>query len=129
MDRRRTDLVPRRRRLLLTVGDQVEVATLSIDGSIVAYVVGLRDDKTYRVFDGHFDTAWARYSPGRLVEHAVLQSLIGEHRYEAVDWMLGVAAEKILAATGVRHELALRAGSHAAWQDETLSEAASPATQ
>ena len=51
-----------------TVGEQIEVATLGINDAIVAYVIGIRDGCTYRVFDGHFDTMWSRYSPGRLVE-------------------------------------------------------------
>ena len=94
-----------------TVGDQIEVATLGIEGAIVAYVVGIADGRTYRVFDGHFDTNWARYSPGRLIEHAVLQQLISDSRYDSVDWMLGVAPEKILVATGARSGLALTAAS------------------
>jgi diguanylate cyclase (GGDEF)-like protein len=103
-----------------TVGDQIEVATLGIDGAIVAYVVGICDGSTYRVFDGHFDTRWARYSPGRLIEHAVLQQLITDGRYESVDWMLGVAPEKILVATGARGTLALTAASQRVEQPEAL---------
>jgi len=101
------------RQLILahTVGDQVEVATLSINGSIVAYVVGICDATTYRVFDGHFDTQWARYSPGRLIEHAVLQHVIAEQKYDTVDWMLGVAAEKILVVSGASDAYRLTAGS------------------
>ncbi|HZX53236.1 MAG TPA: GNAT family N-acetyltransferase, partial [Ilumatobacteraceae bacterium] len=96
-----------------TVGDQVEVATLSINGSIVAYVVGICDGRTYRVFDGHFNTEWARYSPGRLVEHAVLQHVMSEQKYDTVDWMLGVAAEKILVVSGANDAIRLTAASHA----------------
>jgi len=94
-----------------TAGGQVEVATLSIEGAIVAYVIGLRDGHTYRVFDGHFDTLWARYSPGRLVEDAVLRRVIADERYSVVDWMLGVAAEKILSATGARDAVSITATS------------------
>ena len=54
------------------------------------------------MFDGHFDTLWARYSPGRLIECAVLQQLVAEDRYDTVDWMLGVASEKILVSTGAK---------------------------
>jgi diguanylate cyclase (GGDEF)-like protein len=110
-----------------TVGDQIEVATFGINGTIVAYVVGLRDDRTYRVFDGHFDTRWARYSPGRLIEHAVLQHVIGEERYETVDWMFAVAAEKILVATGASEGFTLSATSHVAEQREALEAAGSAA--
>ena len=110
-----------------TVGDQIEFATLRIHDAIVAYVVGIRDDKTYRVFDGHFDTHWARYSPGRLIEHAVLQHLVADCHYESVDWMLGVAPEKILVATGARNDLILRAASTRAKPQETPALAGSSA--
>ena len=118
------------RRLILahTVGGQVEVATLGIGGSIVAYVIGICDGTTYRVFDGHFNTRWARYSPGRLIEDAVLQRLISEGRYESVDWMLGVAPEKILVATGARGGFALTAASHAVAHHESLDVVGSTAT-
>jgi CelD/BcsL family acetyltransferase involved in cellulose biosynthesis len=110
------------RQLILahTVGDQIEVVTLSINDSIVAYVIGIRDDRTYRVFDGHFDTTWARYSPGRLIECAVLQHLSADDRYDTVDWMLGVAAEKILIATGAKDGVVLRAASHNAVRTDSL---------
>ena len=111
------------RQLILahTVGDQVEVATLGINDHIVAYVVGLRDGRTYRVFDGHFDTLWARYSPGRLIECAVLQHLVGEDRFDTVDWMLGVAAEKILVSTGASSARVLRAASPSAVRQDPLA--------
>ena len=94
-----------------TIGDQIEVATLGINESIVAFVIGIRDGRTYRVFDGHFDTAWARYSPGRLIECAVLQHLIDDQRHDTVDWMIGVAPEKIIVATGANEGLLLTAAS------------------
>ncbi|MEP7201076.1 MAG: GNAT family N-acetyltransferase [Ilumatobacteraceae bacterium] len=110
------------RQLILThtVGDQIEIATLSINGAIVAYVIGICDGKTYRVFDGHFDTNWARYSPGRLIEHAVIQRLITEGRYDSVDWMLGVAPEKILVTTGARRAVAITAAGQRVERREAL---------
>ena len=113
------------RQLILahTVGDQVEVATLDINDVIVAYVVGLRDGRTYRVFDGHFDTLWARYSPGRLIECAVLQHLVAEDRYDTVDWMLGVASEKILLSTGAKDALVLTAASTSAARHDPAASA------
>jgi diguanylate cyclase len=110
------------RRLILahTVGDQIEVATFGLKGAIVAYVVGIRDGTTYRVFDGHFDTHWARYSPGRLIEHAVLQHVIADDRFESVDWMLGVAPEKILVSTGARGGFGLTAASRSRVAPEAL---------
>ena len=115
------------RQLILnhTVGDQIEVATLGINDTIVAYVVGIDDGRTYRIFDGHFDTNWARYSPGRLIEHAVLQQLIGDDRYDSVDWMIGVAPEKILVATGAREGLMLTATSQDVRTPEPVIAAAS----
>ena len=114
------------RQLILshTVGDQVEVATLSINSTIVAYVVGICDGRTYRVFDGHFDTQWARYSPGRLIEAAVLQHVVAERKYDTVDWMLGVAAEKILVVSGASDAFKLSGASNLAAQ-RALASAAS----
>jgi diguanylate cyclase len=77
---------------------KVEVGTLHLDGELAAYVVALLDGDSYRIFDGHFDSDHARYSPGRLIEAAALERAAGSKRYRRFDWMTGVAADKILAA-------------------------------
>jgi hypothetical protein len=57
----------------------------------------------------------------------VLKQLVAEHRFEAVDWMIGVAPEKILVSTGARKQLTLTAASQRAEQHATLEVAASSA--
>ena len=77
---------------------EVEVATLRLDGELAAYVVSLLDGDAYRVFDGRCATAWARYSPGRLLETATLERALADDRFARVDWMNGCASEKLVAA-------------------------------
>ena len=74
----------------------VEISSVMIDGEVAGYVVGILDGNSYRVFDGHFETEYSRYSPGRLVEAAVLERAMLDPRFTELDWMAGVAAEKIL---------------------------------
>ncbi|HET7488399.1 MAG TPA: GNAT family N-acetyltransferase [Acidimicrobiales bacterium] len=77
---------------------EAEIATLRLDGHLAAYVVSLLDGSSYRVFDGRFSPAWARYSPGRLLETATLRRAAGGARWDEVDWMSGCASEKLLVA-------------------------------
>ena len=86
------------RRLVLAhaASGQVEISTLHIDDRIAGFVIGIIDDDLYRVFDGHFDSEFHRYSPGRIIESAVLERAMADARFAGLDWMAGVAAEKIL---------------------------------
>jgi hypothetical protein len=90
---------------------EVEVATLRLDGDVAAYVVSLLDGDAFRVFDGRCATASARYSPGRLLETAVLERTLADPRFARVDWMNGLASEKLLAANAVEHTEHLVAAS------------------
>lgn len=90
---------------------EVEVATLRLDGHLAAYVVSLLDGEALRVFDGRCSTVSARYSPGRLLETAVLERALAEPRFARVDWMNGLASEKLLAANAVEHTEHLVAAS------------------
>ena len=76
----------------------VEIATLRLDGQLAAYVVALLDGDVYRVYDGRMDSASAAYSPGRLIEAAALNRALSDPRFALLDWMSGVAAEKLLVA-------------------------------
>jgi diguanylate cyclase (GGDEF)-like protein len=76
----------------------VEITTLRLDGSMAAYVVALLDGDVYRVYDGRMHTEWAPYSPGRIVEAAALERAFADGRFSMLDWMSGVAAEKLLTA-------------------------------
>ena len=101
------------RRLVLNhaKSGQVEVATLSLDETIVAFVITFVDHSAHRVFDGHFSTDHARYSPGRLVEFAVLERAFADPNVTELDWMAGVAAEKLLVSNASVSRTKLHAGS------------------
>ena len=90
------------RRLVLAhaEGGLVEISSILIDDAVAGYVIAILDGSAYRIFDGHFDGAFGRYSPGRLVESAVLERAMIDPRFSELDWMAGVAAEKILVANG-----------------------------
>ncbi len=77
---------------------EVEIASLRLNGKLAAYVVALLDGNVYRVYDGRMNTEFKDYSPGRLIEAAALARAISDERYAVLDWMNGVAAEKLLTA-------------------------------
>jgi CelD/BcsL family acetyltransferase involved in cellulose biosynthesis len=77
---------------------EVEIATLRFDGVLAAYVVAILDGETYRIYDGRMNTDCQEYSPGRLVEAAALNRALTDPRFKVLDWMNGVAAEKLLVA-------------------------------
>ncbi|MBB2901851.1 CelD/BcsL family acetyltransferase involved in cellulose biosynthesis [Kineococcus radiotolerans] len=87
-----------------------ELAVLRLDGELAAYVVGVPGGERYGIFDGRFVTRWARFSPGRLLEHEVLQRAFADPGVEVVDWMTGVAPETLLAVSGTRRRLVVRRG-------------------
>lgn len=75
---------------------EVEIASLRLDGELAAYVVALLDGETYRVYDGRMNTEHQHYSPGRIIEAAALSRAISDERFAVLDWMSGVAPEKLL---------------------------------
>jgi diguanylate cyclase (GGDEF)-like protein len=77
---------------------EVEIASLRFDGQLAAYVVALLDGDVYRVYDGRMNSDWSSYSPGRLIEAAALNRALQDSRFTLLDWMSGVAAEKLLVA-------------------------------
>lgn len=90
----------------------LEVGTLSLAGQLAAYVVGFDDGRSYRVMDGRFVSAWGRYSPGRLLETAVLQRVIDDPAKQTLDWMTSIAPESLLVANAEEPVVALRARIH-----------------
>ncbi len=103
------------KRLVLAHGasGQIEISTMLIDGEIAGFVIGIIDDDAYRVFDGHFNSEYQRYSPGRIIESAVLERAVVDARFEGLDWMAGVAAEKILTSNHNEGRMQLVASSKA----------------
>lgn len=75
---------------------EVEIATLRLDGELAAYAVAILDGDTYRIYDGRMSTEHRDYSPGRIIEAAALGRAISDPRFTVLDWMSGVAAEKLL---------------------------------
>ncbi len=103
------------KRLVLAHGasGQIEVSTMLIDDDIAGFVIGIIDDDAYRVFDGHFNSEFHRYSPGRIIESAVLERAVVDARFDGLDWMAGVAAEKILTSNHNEGRMQLVASSKA----------------
>ncbi len=101
------------RRLVLShaASGQVEISSMLVDDEIAGFVIGIIDDDAYRVFDGHFNSEFHRYSPGRLIESAVLERAMVDARFEGLDWMAGVAAEKILTSNHNEGRMQLVASS------------------
>jgi hypothetical protein len=95
----------RRVEALLDLG--LEMARLTIDGQLAAYVLGVHDRTTYRLLDGRFVSAWGRYAPGRLLETAVLQRVLDTPTLDQLDWMTAVAPETLLAHTATSPMVAL----------------------
>lgn len=87
----------------------MEVATLTLDGELAAYVVGFDDGHAYRVMDGRFVSSWARYSPGRLLETAVLQRMVDDPAKTSLDWMTSIAPDSLLVANHVERVVTMRA--------------------
>lgn len=87
----------------------LEVGTLTFEGQLAAYVVGFDDGRSYRVMDGRFVSAWGRYSPGRLLETAVLQRMIDDPGKQTLDWMTSIAPESLLVANAAEPVVGLRA--------------------
>jgi CelD/BcsL family acetyltransferase involved in cellulose biosynthesis len=80
----------------LAAQGRLEVATSHIDGVLAAQVVGLVDGTTYRVLEGVLATKLSRYSPGRVLETAVLQRVLDDPSLGTLDWVTSVASEALL---------------------------------
>jgi Acetyltransferase (GNAT) domain len=82
-------------RNLIDVG-LLELAVLEIDGDLAAYTLGVVDGPVYRLLEGRFVTRWSRYSPGRLLELAVVERFLADSSLMTFDWMTAVAPESLL---------------------------------
>jgi hypothetical protein len=82
-------------RNLIDVG-LLELAVVEIDEDLAAYTLGVVDGSDYRLLEGRFVTRWARYSPGRLLELAVVERVLADPTITTFDWMTAVAPESLL---------------------------------
>jgi hypothetical protein len=116
----------RRLQYLLTSG-VVELATLHIDGRFAAYVLGLTDYPDYRVLEGRFVGEFARYSPGRMLEAAVVQRVLSDTDFERLDWMTATAPETLLATNASDEVVMLQVEMSASWGHRSGSSMTRPA--
>ena len=100
---------------------EIEIATLRFDGHLAAYAVAILDEDVYRIYDGRMSTEWENYSPGRLVEAAALQRALADQRFQVLDWMSGIAAEKLLTTNFAESRARLVATSGSRAMKPTMS--------
>ncbi len=101
-------------RALVKADTRLELAVLTIDGLFAAYVLGVVSGSSYQVLEGRFLTGWAKYSPGRLLEAAVIQRMLDDPTLQTVDWMTAVAPETLLAANDLDPMVIVRLSTAAA---------------
>ncbi len=94
-----------------TYTNELELATLTINDTIAAYVISLVDGSSYRILDGRMNGSFAEFSPGRILESATLERVIGDDAFTTFDWMTGVAPETILASNHWQERTSLRTTS------------------
>ena len=95
---------------------EVELATLHLDGRLAAYLVSFLDGDAYRIWDTRFDPRFAAFSPGHLLDRAVMQRVVADERIAVFDHMRGEEPHKFLTATEVVPARRLVAwSSPAAW--------------
>lgn len=97
----------------LAESGQLELATLHINKMFAAYALGIVDGPAYRLLEGRFETRWARYSPGRLLEAAVVQRMLDDPELTTLDWMTAVASDALIGLNDADPMVVLRmAGDH-----------------
>ena len=89
-------LIRQHRIRFLAGSGALELATLHIDGELAAYTLGFVDRAAYRLLEGRFVSRWARYSPGRVLEAAVVERALADGSIATFDWMTAVAPESLL---------------------------------
>ena len=92
----------------LAKAGKLELSTLHVDEVFAAYALGVVDGPVYRLLEGRFETRWARYSPGRLLEAAVVQRMLDDAALTTLDWMTAVAPEALLGTNDADPMVVLR---------------------
>jgi hypothetical protein len=75
------------------------MALLRCNGEIAGYVLAVAEPGVLRVLDGHCSPSWLRYSPGRMIEAALIHWAF-RHEITTIDWMSDIAPEAIIASNG-----------------------------
>jgi CelD/BcsL family acetyltransferase involved in cellulose biosynthesis len=95
----------------LAAAGRIEIYTLSLDGRLAAYFVGLRDGTVYHNWDGRISSAWPALSPGRLLRDELITLLLQDPEVTHIDWGRGELQHKMSAVTAVLPHVTLRAES------------------
>jgi len=90
-----------RRVVGMAAAGMLRLATLRIANELAAYVLGIDDGSTYSILEGRYVGQWARYAPGRVLEAAVLEPVVGSADLTTLDWMTAIAPETLLASNDV----------------------------
>jgi CelD/BcsL family acetyltransferase involved in cellulose biosynthesis len=85
----------------LAAAGQAEAWLLWLDGALGGYLIGVRDGRVYRLWDGRISSAWPELKVGRVLDSAVLAAALAEPELCELDWMRGEQEHKLQAATHV----------------------------
>jgi CelD/BcsL family acetyltransferase involved in cellulose biosynthesis len=105
---RRSDLDPPSRRAFyldmvraLAAAGQLDIWALRMDDALGAYVVGVRDGRSYRTLDARMADRWQAVSPGQILRTEMITRLLAEPGLAELDWMRGELRHKMQDATHV----------------------------
>lgn len=102
----------------------LEVMTLRLDGTLAAYMVGIPDAAVYRLWDGRISMRWPKARLGRLIDTAVIDSVLGQPHIVELDWLRGELPHKLEVSNAVMPTEQLLAESSAPvrWLDRSAVE-------
>ena len=80
---------------------EAEITELRIDGELAAYVIGLIDGRSYRMWDTKFSPRWGQYGVGTLVVEASLERALGDDAIEEYDFLRGILHYKMRLANDI----------------------------
>lgn len=71
------------------------IHTLTIDNVLAAYVIGLRDHRVHRVWDGRVGVGYERYRAGIACTWRMREDAQADPSVDTLDWLRGINPEKI----------------------------------
>jgi CelD/BcsL family acetyltransferase involved in cellulose biosynthesis len=80
---------------------QLDVWVLRLDGTLGAFVVGVRDGSSYRTLDARIADEWQSVSPGQILRTEMITRLLADPGLAELDWMRGEQRHKMQDATHV----------------------------
>ena len=89
--------------------DQLEVATLTIDGRLAAQVIGVVEPAAYRVLEGFMVTELIALLGRATARSRCAATVPGRPGQDPLDWMTSVAPESLLAANALQPVSVVRA--------------------